>query len=178
MVCESTNQPRPPSIERPPTMTTESKYQAGPEQPSAHSGAGVLFGAALWGLGAAVLTTVVALAVKGGQAGVGALVGAVSSLAVLAIGTWVVLRVSRVSPMASLIAALAVFTGQGGLLLITLAVLSQVTSGPQVRWAAIAVIVVTVVWTTLFAIYARKERIPLFDLGAATSADAHGADAR
>ena len=159
-------------------MTTESTRKAGLGQPSsrptAGSGASVLLGAASWGLGAAVVMMLVAFLGKGGQAGVGATIGGVATLVVLAVGTWVVLRVATVSPMASLLAALVVFTTQGVLLLLTLGVLSQLTTGPQVTWAAVAVIVVTVVWTTLFAIYARKERIPLFELGH----DGTGADAR
>ncbi len=139
-------------------MTTEST------QPGRPSGASVLLGAAFWGFATAVVTVLVAFAAKGGQAGLGALIGGVTTLAVLGVGTWVVLRVATVSPLASLLAALVVFTAQGGLLLITLAVLSEVAGETQVTWAAAAVIVVTVVLTTLFAVYARKERIPLFDL--------------
>jgi ATP synthase protein I len=147
-------------------MTTDTK------QVRPATGVKVLLSAALWSAGVAVLAVVAGLLLAGGDAALGALVGGLTTLAVLAVGTWIVLRVAAVSPMASLIAALVVFTAQGGLLLVTLAVLAGTTGGDQVDGAALAVIGVTVVWTTLFALRARKERIPLFDLPAATD---HGA---
>jgi hypothetical protein len=127
----------------------------------------VLLGAAAWGLLAAVAAVVICLLVDGGPAAVGAGTGGVATLAILAVGTWIVLRVAEVSPVASLLTALGVFTAQGVLLLVTLAVLAQLTSGPEVTAGAIAVIAVTVVWTTMFALLVRREEIPLFDLSAA-----------
>ncbi len=131
------------------------------------SGVKVVIGAAGWSLLAAVAAIAACFLVDGSEAGIGALVGGLATLAILAIGTWVVLRVAEVSPVASLLTALAVFTAQGVLLLVTLAVLAQLTSGPEVTAAAIAVIGVTVVWTTMFAILVRREQIPLFDLSGA-----------
>ncbi|WP_344046095.1 hypothetical protein [Nocardioides panacihumi] len=142
-------------------MTTESK------QTIPATSMRVLLSAASWSAAVAVAAVIVAALVGGADAAVGALIGGVATLAVLAIGTWVVLKVATVSPMASLIAALVVFTAQGGLLLLTLATLSGLTDGRQVDGAAIAVIAVTMTWTTLFAVRARRERIPLFDLSAA-----------
>jgi ATP synthase protein I len=155
-----------PSTERPPTMTTETP-QVRPA-PSAK----VLLSAARWSVGVAVVVVIAAVLLGGGDAAVGALVGAVTTLVVLSLGTWVVLRVAAVSPMASLLAALVVFTAQGGLLLVMLAVVSTVTDGRQIDGAALAVIAVTVAWTTLFLLRARKERIPLFDLSATPSGEA------
>jgi hypothetical protein len=147
-------------------MTTDTK------QVRPATGVKVLLSAALWSAGVAVLAVVAAVLLAGGDAAVGALIGGLTTLVVLAVGTWIVLRVAETSPMASLIAALVVFTAQGGLLLVTLAVLAETTGGDQVDGAAIAVIAVTVVWTTLFALRARKERIPLFDLSADTGQEA------
>jgi len=156
-------------------MTTESK------QTIPATSMRVLLSAASWSAAVAVLAVIVATLVGGADAAVGALIGGAATLAVLAIGTWIVLKVATVSPMASLIAALVVFTAQGGLLLITLAALAGLTDGHQVDGAAFAVIAVTMTWTTLFAVRARRERIPLFDLSAAVGdgaapaqADAHG----
>jgi len=42
----------------------------------------------------------------------------------------------------------------------------QPLSIPRLVAAAFAVIAVTVVWTTMFAVYVRRERIPVFDLSA------------
>jgi FtsH-binding integral membrane protein len=146
-------------------MTTIQPHD--PSEESASSGAvRVLLGAAAWSLLAAVAAVVVCLLVDGGEAAVGAATGGLATLAILAIGTWIVLKVSEVSPVASLLTALGVFTAQGILLLVTLAVLAQLTSGPQVTAGAIAVIAVTVVWTTMFALLVRREEIPLFDLSA------------
>lgn len=145
-------------------MTTE------PSQVTAPRGGSVLTGAATAGLAAAVVTVVVAVLAGGVEGLVGAVVGGPMTLAVLGVGTWVVLRVARTSPMASLLAALVTFTTQGLLLLLTLAVLAGLTSGHQVTWAAVAVIAVTLVWTTMFAVRARTERILIFDLP--NSADA------
>ncbi|RNL65249.1 hypothetical protein EFK50_04620 [Nocardioides marmoriginsengisoli] len=139
-----------------------------PPGDSAASGAAlkVLVGAALWSLLAAIAAVVVCLLVDGGPAAAGAATGGLATLAILAIGTWIVLKVAEVSPVASLLTALGVFTAQGILLLVTLAVLARLTSGPEVTAGAIAVIAVTVVWTTMFAVLVRRERIPLFDLSA------------
>jgi ATP synthase protein I len=155
-----------PSTERPPTMTTETQQV----HPAASTK--VLLSAARWGVGVAVVAVLAAVLVGGGEAAVGALIGAAMTLVVLSTGTWAVLRVAAVSPMASLLAALVVFTAQGGVLLVVLAVLSAVTDGRQVDGAALAVIAVTVAWTTLFLLRARKERIPLFDLSTSPSGDA------
>ncbi|MBO9519957.1 MAG: hypothetical protein J7518_00355 [Nocardioidaceae bacterium] len=141
-------------------MTTN----ASPQKPPT-GGLAVLVGAASWGLGTAVLG-VIAGFVIGTEAGVGALVGGLAAIAVLATGTWVVLRVAAAAPVAGLLAALVVYTAQGLLLLLTLAILARVTDGDQTEAAAFAVIAVTVVWTSMFAVYVRRERIPIFDLSA------------
>jgi hypothetical protein len=130
-------------------------------------GLAVLVGAASWGLGAAALGVLVGFLVSS-EAGVGALVGGFAAIAVLAVGTWVVLRVAAAAPVAGLLVALVVYTGQGLLLLLPLAILSKVTDGDQTEAAAFAVIAVTVVWTTMFAVFVRRERIPIFDLSALT----------
>jgi hypothetical protein len=157
-------------------MTTESKQTHTPR------GGRVLLGAASWGLATAIAAVVVALIVRGGEAGVGAVIGGLATLLVLAVGTWLVLRVASTSPAASLLVALVVFTAQGGLLLLTLAVLSSTTDGAQTPWASIAVIAVTLAWTTMFAVRVRKERIPVFDLpdfgGTSEGSHSHEASTR
>lgn len=127
-------------------------------------GSAVVRGAASWGLAAAIAGICLALALDGSAAAAGAAIGGLGTIVVLAAGTWAVLGVSSISPVASLLAALVAFTAQGMLLLILLAVLSATTDGPQVSAAAFSVIAVTVVWTTMFAVLIRRARIPLFDL--------------
>ncbi|MGO4255293.1 hypothetical protein [Marmoricola sp. RAF53] len=143
-------------------MTTS----ATPPDTAPGSGLRVLVGAALWGLAAAVVSVAAGYLIWGSEAGAGALVGGISTILVLAIGTWVVLKVATVAPVAALLAALVVFTAQGIVLLLTLAVLSRATDGDQVTAAAFAVIAVTVVWTTMFAVLVRREKLPLFDMSA------------
>ena len=130
-----------------------------------HEGSGlrVLLGAASWGLGSALIGIGIGYAVSS-EAGTGALIGGLAAVLVLAGGTAVVLKASTIAPAVGLLAALAVFTLQGVLLVVVLAVLSKATDGDQVSAAAFAVIGVTVVWTTMFALYVRREKIPLFDL--------------
>lgn len=128
------------------------------------SGTAVLIGAAGWGLLAAVVAVAVGYGVGGSEAGVGALVGGLATIVVLGGGTWIVLRVATVAPVAAMLTALVVFTAQGLLLLAVLAVLAQLTDGDQVTAAAFSVIAVTVVWTTVFALLVKREKLPLFDL--------------
>lgn len=147
--------------------------QVSPVEPlPAPNGTKVIVGSAVWSLLAAVVAIGACFLVDGSEAAVGGLVGGLATLLILAVGTWIVLRVAEVSPVASLLTALAVFTAQGVLLLVMLAVLSQLTDGPEVTAAAVAVIAVTVVWTTMFALLVRREQIPLFDL---SSVDGPGA---
>ncbi len=127
----------------------------------------VLRGALSFSAVPAVLAIVIGALVSGGAGAVGATVGGIVTLIVLGGGTWLVVRVAESSPAASLIVALCVFTAQGGLLLATLAIVSAVSGNTQVTWAAVAVIAVTVVWTSAFGFFVRKERIPLFDLSGA-----------
>jgi hypothetical protein len=149
-------------------MTTPT---AAPQQTEG-SGFRVLLGAASWGLASALVAIVVGYLVSS-EAGIGALIGSLSTVIVLAGGTWAVLKASTIAPAVGLMAALIVFTLQGVLLLVVMAVLSKVTDGDQVVAAAFSIIGVTVVWTTLFAVYVRREKIPLFDLSGA-SPDASG----
>jgi hypothetical protein len=141
-------------------MTTN----AHPPENTPGSGMAVLLGAAAWGFVAAIAAVIVGFVVGGSEAGIGALVGGLATIVVLAVGTGIVLRVATVAPVAAMLTALVVFTAQGLLLLLTLAVLAKVTDGDQVTAAAVAVIAVTVAWTTSFAVLVRRERIPLFDL--------------
>jgi hypothetical protein len=142
-------------------MTTNPAPQSPPT-----GGLAVLVGAASWGLGVALLGILVGFLAGGSEAGIGALVGGLAAIAVLALGTWVVLRVAAAAPVAGLLAALVVYTAQGLLLVVTLGVLAKLTDGDQTEAAAFAVIAVTVVWTTMFAVLVRRERIPIFDLSA------------
>ncbi|MFT4262970.1 MAG: hypothetical protein QM572_06295 [Nocardioides sp.] len=129
----------------------------------------VLRGALSWSVAPLVLAIVVAALVAGASGAAGAAVGGLVTVVVLGAGTWLVVRVASVSPAASLLAALCVFTAQGGLLLATLAIVSAVVGDPQLTWCAVALIAVTVVWTTAFGFFVRKERIPLFDLSGANA---------
>lgn len=143
------------------TVTAENEVGTGESRNLA-----VLVGAAIWSVVAGALAVLVAFLIDGGDAAVGALIGAGATVGILAFGTWIVLKVADVAPVASLLAALGVFTAQGVLLVVTLAVLAKVTDGPQVTAAALAVVAVTVVWTTMFAVLVRREQIPLFDMSA------------
>ncbi|UDY24725.1 hypothetical protein [Nocardioides sp. Kera G14] len=127
----------------------------------------VLRGALSWSAAPVVLAIVIGALVSGSAGAIGAAVGGLATLVVLGAGTWLVVRVASASPAASLLAALCVFTAQGGLLLGTLAIVSAVTDGAQLNWCAVAVIAVTLVWTSAFGYFVRKERIPLFDLSGA-----------
>jgi FtsH-binding integral membrane protein len=124
----------------------------------------VLRGALLWSLAPLVLALVAGVLVDGGAGLVGALIGAVATIVVLGAGTWLVIKVASTSPAASLIVALCTFTAQGALLLVTLAIVKAAAGNPELSWTAAAVIAVTMVWTSAFAYFVRKERIPLFDL--------------
>ncbi len=139
-------------------MTTTASTQ------NSHSGTAVLRGAAWGGVAAAVLAAVVALFADGRPALVGSLIGGAATVAVLALGTYAVLVVARRNPMLSLLVALVVYTAQGLLLVVALGLVSQLTDGPEVVAAALTVCAVTIVWTTMFAVFAKRERIVLFEV--------------
>jgi hypothetical protein len=158
-------------------MTTE----ALPARPAAHtsllSATSLLLSAVWWSLAVAVTAMGLAL-LAGVDAFTGALTGGLATLAVLAIGTWAVFKVATAAPMASLIAALVVFTAQGGLLLAMLAVTAKLTSGHQVQAAALAVIALTMAWTTAFLVRYRTVRILLFEAPSPQEATPVGATDR
>jgi ATP synthase protein I len=130
----------------------------------------VVRGALSWSLLPVIAIIVLGALMDGGAGAIGALIGGVTTLVVLGAGTWLVVKVAQASPTASLMVALCVFTAQGGLLLATLAIVSATLGSPELTWCAVAVIAVTVVWTSAFGFFVRRERIPLFDLtGASTS---------
>lgn len=124
----------------------------------------VLRGALLSSVVPVLGTIIVGALVSGGAAAAGATIGALATVLVLGVGTWLVIKVASASPTASLMVALCVFTAQGGLLLATLGIVKAVSESTQVTWTAIALIAVTMVWTSAFGFFVRKERIPLFDL--------------
>jgi ATP synthase protein I len=124
----------------------------------------VVRGALSWSLIPVIATLVLGALVDGGAGALGALIGGVTTLVVLGAGTWLVVKVAQASPAAGMMVALCVFTAQGGLLLATLAIVSATLGNPELTWCAVAVIAVTVVWTSAFGFFVRRERIPLFDL--------------
>lgn len=124
----------------------------------------VLRGALSWSIVPVLGSSVVAFLMEDSAGLIGALIGAIATVVILGGGTWAVIKVSTISPVASLMAALCAFTAQGLLLVGILGIVSVVADRPTVVWAAISIIAVTVVWTSSFGYFVRKERIPLFDL--------------
>ncbi|WP_300682433.1 hypothetical protein [Nocardioides sp.] len=129
----------------------------------------VLRGALSWSAAPVILAIVIGALVDAGAGAAGAAIGGIVTMIVLGVGTWLVVKVASSSPAASLIVALCVFTAQGALLLATLAIVSAAFDRTHLAWSAVAVIAVTMVWTSAFGYFVRKERIPLFDLSGSGS---------
>jgi ATP synthase protein I len=140
-------------------MTTESK------QVRATTGAGTLLGAASWALPAGVAAAIVGLAVDGVEALYAGLTAAVATVLVLALGALVVDVVARIMPAASLLLALLTYVCQLLFLTIALSIVAGNAGDETVtRWAAAALIVVTLAWTAAHVILATRRRIAVYDV--------------
>ncbi|MGH3352541.1 MAG: hypothetical protein ACRDPS_17870 [Nocardioides sp.] len=124
----------------------------------------VLRGSAAVSAVAVLAAVVVAFLLAGADGLTGAAIGSVATVVVLSLGSWAMLVIAARSPAMSLPAAAVVFTTSGLILFIVLLIVSQTGGDAVVRPAAFSVIALTVAWTTTFALLARRERIPLFEL--------------
>ena len=140
-------------------MTTESK------QVSAGTGVGTLLGAASWALPVGVVAALVGLLVDGTQALYAGLAAAVATVLVLALGALAVDAVARIMPAASLLLALLTYICQLLFLTVALsAVASSAADETVTRWAAAALIAVTLAWTAAHVVLAMRRRIAVYDV--------------
>lgn len=139
-------------------MTTASK------QVRASSGAGTLLGAASWALPVGVAVALVGLAVDGTSALGAGLAGAVATVLVLAGGALAVDVVARIMPAASLLLALLTYVFQVLVLTVALAAVARAADGTVTRWAAAALIAVTLAWTFAHLLLATRRRVAVYDV--------------
>jgi hypothetical protein len=141
-------------------MTTESKQDT-------RTGSSPLLGALAAGALAVLVLVVVAAAVDGRGAVVGAAGGGVLTLLVFALGIAFVSLVARVMPGASLLVALLTYVLQLLVLALVVAALdrSDLAGDDLSRgWFAAGVIAVTLLWMVGQLVAATRQRIPAYDL--------------
>lgn len=142
-------------------MTTESKQVTRPP------GVSVLLGTVVWGLGVAVLVTLVGAVSAGSAAAYGALVGAAIALAVFSVGSFSVDAVARIMPSMSLLVALMTYTLQVVVMALVFLALSRsglLDDTLDRGWLAGGVIAVTMVWLAAQFWLTTHARIPVYDL--------------
>jgi hypothetical protein len=142
-------------------MTTESKQVIRPH------GVPVLLGAAVSGLVAAVLLTLVGAVAADSAAAYGALTGGATTLVVFALGSFSVDLVARAMPGLSLLVALLTYTLQ----VVALAMVFAGLDGSGLLddtldrgWLAAGVVAVTLVWLLAQVWLTTRARIPVYDL--------------
>ncbi len=131
-----------------------------------HAGApfgAMLRGALLPSVLAGLLTVVVLVAVRGGDALAGALIGLVVSIGFFASGMFLLSRLVRdASPHAFFAVAMAVYLGQVIVLLLVIMAFKDADWVDGVALGLVA-LVVTLVWQVFAMIALRRARIPLYD---------------
>ena len=144
-------------------MTTETR-----SAPRRTSGARVLAGAAGVALALGAVLVLAGALVAGRPAALGALVGTVLVVGVIAFGAFSVNEVARVMPGASLVAALVTYGAQLTTTLVALVLLQRsglLDDGTLDRgWLGAAVIVTVLAWTAGQVVALRRARIPVYDL--------------
>jgi ATP synthase protein I len=136
--------------------------------PSSAPHAGAPFGAMLRGallpsVLAGLLTVVVLVAVRGGDALAGALIGLAVSIGFFASGMFLLSRLVRdASPHAFFAVAMAVYFGQVIVLLLVIIAFKDADWVDGVALGLVA-LVVTLVWQVFAMIALRRARIPVYD---------------
>ncbi len=131
-------------------------------------GRSVVFAASRWTALAALIALLGVLIFVGKSATVAPLIGAVAALLALGLGAWAVLSVAASAPQAALPAALGMFTLQGAVLGTVLWIVRLRLGADLASVAGLAVIAVTVLWTTLFALFMMRARIPIYEFESAS----------